>query len=130
MERRTALVLAACCSVAVVAACEEDGSEKGGDPCADAEALRSEAVTAFCADKADDCCFCQCWEDFGGLFDAGALYPGGVCECAIAGGAPSACEGAALDDARHCLGDEESCAAVAASVAEARCDASPLPEPE
>jgi hypothetical protein len=124
------LVLAACCLGAVAAAaCDEGGSDKGGDPCAEAAAIRNEAVTAFCTDKADDCCFCQCFEDFEGLFDAGALYPGGVCECAIAGGAPSACEGAALDDARHCLGDEDSCAAVAVSVAESRCDASLLPEP-
>lgn len=127
MKGSASMLVAACClSLLATLACEEDGGDKGGDPCAEAAAIRTEAVTALCADKTDNCCYCLCWEDFGGLFDAAALYTGAVCECVIAGAAPFECVGETLDDASHCVGDEDSCAEVATSVAEALCNDSAI----
>lgn len=108
------------------AACSDDDSAGNGAPCDRAATVRDDAVTDFCDGKQATCCHCTCWEDYDGNFDAVALYTSAACECVTPSPSPGECAGESLDAAEHCLDDEDSCAQVAADVAEAQCQDSLL----
>jgi hypothetical protein len=108
------------------AACSEDGAGDGGDPCGRAEAVRAEATATYCEGKTSACCFCRCWEDFGGDYDTLDLLDNAACTCVTPPGSAQECSGQVRDSAEVCLDDEDSCAAVATDVAESLCLGSAL----
>ena len=129
MSRNTMLVSAIVSIAAIIAvgACGDDDDGGGSDPCADAAQVQTDAVSAYCADKTDYCCYCQCWESSYGLYDSQTYMDDQTCTCSDPPDADTAeCDGDNLDDANNCLADEAACGEAAVEPAELVCEASPL----
>lgn len=115
----------------LAAACgdDDDGDAGAGDPCAEEKQIKQDAITEYCADKANVCCFCQCWQEYPsfGNYDAALYADSGTCECVEPQvGDPGACEGAAKTIAEECIADPTACGDAAVAVAEPLCDNTPL----
>jgi hypothetical protein len=112
----------------LVAACATDEADNGdGDPCDEAALIEEDAKAAFCDTKTEYCCFCACYDDTDGKFDAALYYVDGVCECELLSGPQSEpCEDDVREMAQACVDDHISCTEVATQVAEAFCEDSLL----
>jgi len=111
-----------------VGACGDDDDGGGGsDPCADADAVENQAISDYCADKTDYCCYCQCWESSYGTYDQGAYMDNQTCTCVDPPATePAPCEGATLEIADTCLADEVACGEDAVETIEPVCDNTPI----
>jgi hypothetical protein len=87
---------------------DTDTDHEGDDPCEQKTDAINEAVSAFCADKDDYCCWCKCFNQ-----DMAYTFDDDVCECKESeidedAGADT-CEGGDLADAEECLENVADC---------------------
>ncbi len=95
---------------------------EGLDDCEIMEQSAGEAVSAYCADFVDDCCYCQCYAQ-----DQLFTYDDQVCECVTDTDAEdTVCEGAYLEQAEACVADLDTCIANFVANAEVGCNMTPL----
>jgi hypothetical protein len=118
-------VFAAIVSILVVGACGDDDDSGGeSNKCAEAAAVEENAISEYCADKTDYCCYCNCWEGSKGNYDNEAYAADETCECLDPpSGETAQCDGVNLDYAENCLADPTQCADWAVQTAEGICEA-------
>lgn len=120
------LVLALAWALAA-ASCTAEHDAKG-DACQQVERARREAVDAYCAIEAQQCCFCACWGSTG-YYDMETYLYDQSCECV----APPAdetqgedCEGEVLEEAEDCLDEIDACVEEFLAGKQLACEATPL----
>lgn len=128
MNEKLVWIFIAVVSMAAVGACgddDDDGQES--NLCAEAAAVETNAISEYCADKTDVCCYCNCWESSMGLYDQDAYLADQACDCSDPpSGDTAECVDPKLAYAENCLADEAQCAEWAVQAAEGLCDATPI----